>query len=200
MPTPEEQKVLDDKKIADTAAEALRIASELEEKLNRNNTEKPKPGELDREAIRTATGLNDKAIDFVVTASAAASAESNARSARATVKEAKKDFVQYEKDIDKELELYPVEKRGNVEIVEKVYYFIKGKAQDKGGNGSGSRVEIRGGGNPVDQGLGDGGGGGDGGAGSLSKEESYVARKMGLSPEDYSKSKSTTFVHELRDK
>lgn len=189
------------------AAEALRIARELEEKLKNASTNEAANDDVDpaelinspdfKEKAKIATGMTDAQVEFVIKTANVASANANAESALLKVSAKHRDFAQFEKAIAAELKLYPLDKRGNATIIEKLYYVEKGKHAEKNGSreNAGGRPPIRGGG-VTGEGLERGNSGGTG-ADSLDNEERYVARKMGVSEKDYAKSKTTKLINDL---
>ncbi len=193
--------------LEDKANEALKIAKELEEKINSNKKEEVVP-DIDETTLinspdfkakaKELTGMTDAQVDFVVKTAGAASAQGNQRAAVAEVRGRHPDFSKFEEKINNELKQYPPEKRGNPEIIEKLYYVEKGRdAEKNNGRDSGNRPTIRGSG-PSGQGLNhdDSRGGNE----ALSDEEKYVARKMGIPESEYNRSKGTKLIHELADK
>jgi hypothetical protein len=178
------------------AAEALRIAKELEDKLNKApDVTPPVPNSKDyRDRVKAETGMTDAQIDFMENTARAASAGANEAAAMATVKSKHPgDFDKFEKDIREELASYDIARRTDPNLVEKVYHMVKGKAMDK--NPKNPAPPIRGG-NPADTGLDNGGG--SGGPEALDDQERYVARKMGLSEKEYAQAKGTKLIHELK--
>lgn len=215
MPKPGEQDPIEkaiegEEGNVDKAAEALKIAKELEEKLkNQPDPAAEEQPDIDpAELINTAdfkakaketTGMTDAQIEFTIRTAQAAASAGNAKAALAEVKIRHPDFVKFEKAITAELKQYPPDKRGNAVIIEKLYYVEKGKEAEKmpnkGSNGNGSgRQPIRGNGSPTGQGL-DNGNRGE--SNSLDDDERYVARKMGITEKDYAKSKTTKLINDL---
>jgi hypothetical protein len=180
------------------AAEALRIAKELEDKLNRSpesngSTLDPNSPEF-REKLKTETGMTDKQIDFVQSTAIAASANANASAALAELKSKHPDFEKFEKSFMEELKNYPLVKQGDVKLLEKIYYMEKGKAGPVV-TPRNPAAPLRGGG--FDTGLGSNDNGG-GGPETLTDQERYVARRMNVSEKDYARAKTTTLIHELK--
>lgn len=205
---PVEEGVNKDTEEKDKAAEALRIAKELEEKLTKKDPEpepEPEPDIDPGELINTpdfkakakeVTGMTDAQVDFTIKTAQAAAAAGNSKAALAEVKLRHPDFVKYEKAIAAELKRYPPDKRGNTTIIEKLYYVERGKEAEKNMGKqptNGNRQPIRGSG-PTGNGLDSGSRNSDG---TLDDEERYVARKMGISEKDYAKSKATKLINDL---
>jgi hypothetical protein len=204
---PVEEEVKKEGEEVDKAAEALRIAKELEEKLKKPITEEPvdqtdiDPAELLNDPnfkakAKETTGMTDAQVEFTIRTAQAAASAGNAKAALAEVKLRHPDFAKHEKAIMLELKNYPSDKRGNATIIEKLYYVERGKEYEKN-NGTKPAVggmPIRGG-NPTGQGLDNDGG--RGGNGSLTEEERYVAKRMNISEKDYTKSKGTKLINDL---
>lgn len=195
------------KEEVDKAAEALRIAKELEEKLVKKEEPASEidvdPAELlnspDFKAkAKEATGMTDAQVEFTIKTAQAAASAGNAKAAMAEVKLRHPDFNKHEKAIEAELKNYPSDKRGNATIIEKLYYVERGKEAEKNGGRkpvAGGGMPIRGGGSPTGSGFeNDGNRGGDG---ALTDEERYVAKRMNISEKDYAKSKGTKLVNDL---
>lgn len=125
--------------------------------------------------------------------------------------EKKADLDTFRKEIESELSLYPQERR-TPEIMEKVYYFVKGKHADSKPTAtapapasSGSRVAetrvTRGPGySGADPGLPSGGKGEGGGEDlALNDQEKFVASKLGVTEKDYARAREVgRSVRELK--
>lgn len=198
------EKSLEEKDLEAKAAEALKIAKELEDKVKASKPVEEEVPEIDpadilhspefRAKAKEATGMTDAQIDFVVKTAAAASASSNSSTAIEKVAAAHPgDFDRYRAAIEKELQRYPAEKRGNKEIIEKLYYVEKGKDAEKN-NGRSNRPTIRGSSGPTGTGLNgsDGRGGND-----LSDDEHKIAQKYGMTDKEYQDVKGEKQIHKL---
>jgi hypothetical protein len=207
MPPENEQDPIN-KAVGEKADEALRIAKEIEDKLNNPPPPKEEPEpDVDPATLinspdfktkaKETTGMTDAQVDFVIKTANVASANANETAAIAEVRSRHPDFAKHEAAIKAELKQYPLDKRGNQAIVEKLYYVEKGKDAEKnpGRSDNGGRMSLRGSG-PTGQGL-DNGGRGKSGSESLDDEERYVARKMGIKEIDYAKAKTTKLVNDL---
>lgn len=120
--------------------------------------------------------------------------------------EKRQDLDTYRKEIEKELEIYPVDRR-TPDLMEKIYYMVRGKHADSkpvtkekpgvervrvsGGPGySGAELGLSG------SGAGDGSGSADG---ELDDREKFVADKLGVDHAGYAKSKKAgKEIRELR--
>jgi hypothetical protein len=109
-----------------------------------------------------------------------------------------KDIDKYKKEIEAELAIYPQHQR-TPEIMEKIYYFTKGKHADSQPvtppaptpGTPRTRVSSGPGYSGAEPGLPAGGGGEGGGEEeSLNETEKFVAQKMGISEKDYAKSRN----------
>ena len=123
----------------------------------------------------------------------------------------KKDIETYRKEIEEELKLYPPHQQTPA-ILEKIYYFVKGKHADSkpadppkpaaGGGAPGTRVVSGPGYSGNDPGVGGGAGarGGEGGEDKpLNDLEKFVASKLGVSEKDYAKARDVgKTIRELR--
>lgn len=190
------------------AAEALKIAKELQEKLGKSEESAPEPIDIDPATLinspdfkakaKEATGMTDQQIDFVIKTVGVATAGANETAAVAQVKANHPgDFSKFEKAIKEELKGYPPDKRGNAAIIEKLYYVEKGKEAEKGGSkGGNQRPPVRTNSGPTGSGL-ERGSRGDNGSEALDDEERFVARKMGIKDVDYAKAKTTKLINDL---
>jgi hypothetical protein len=186
----------------DPAAEALKILKEIQ-----GNSEK-KPAVAApaaqsysevREKIKTETGWSDAQVDFHMRSINAAGASGRKAEAFLDLDERFKDFKDFKKAINKELETYPAETHGDPVLLEKIYWMEKGKksaaqpATPSRPNAPERRIVA---GYPgFDAGV-------DGGArtpsaGPLVGEEKELARRMGIPEEKWNKSKSSRNIREL---
>lgn len=125
--------------------------------------------------------------------------------------EKKPDLVNYRKEIEAELENYPQERR-SPQLMEKIYYFVKGKHADSkpapapnapNPKVAGSRVSSGPGYSGTEPGLPAGGVSRDEGGPpqeeALDDREKFMADKLGISEKDYAKSRNAgREIRELR--
>jgi hypothetical protein len=119
--------------------------------------------------------------------------------------EKKSDLDNFRSDIEKELAIYPQERR-TPELMEKIYYMVKGqKADSKPAGGSPStrveRTRVSGGPgyNGADPGVGGTGDGGKSPEEDLDDKEKFVADKLGVGYKEYAQSKKVgREIRELR--
>lgn len=198
------EKSLEEKDLESKAAEALKIAKELEDKVRASKPVEEEVPDVDpadllhspefRAKAKEATGMTDAQIDFVVKTAAAASANSNSSTAIEKVAAAHPaDFGRYRTAIEKELQKYPAEKRGNKEIIEKLYYVEKGKDSEKNNGRNNSRSNIRSNG-PTNTGLNNDD---NNHTSELSDDERRVARKYGMSDKEYQDVKGEKQIDKL---
>lgn len=158
-----------------------------------------------REKIKAETGFTDAQVDFHLRTTAAAAASGRKYEIFTDMEDKHKDFKDFRKAINKELEAYPPEQHGDPVLIEKIYFMEKGKAGSKapppggaprGGNANeAGRQRVAAGYNGFEP-----SGGGDGGGGSsvLVGEEKELARNMGISEAAWNKAKASRAVKDLK--
>lgn len=113
--------------------------------------------------------------------------------------EKKSDIETFRKEIEAELAIYPQERR-TPEIMEKIYFFVKGKHADSQpakkpepapGGVADTRISRGPGYTGSEPNLGGGGSGETPSEEKLSETEEFVAKKLGVSVKDYARAKKS---------
>lgn len=192
--------------------EVLDITRQVRDKLSETEPAKGLSSADLREQIKEQTGMTDSQIDFTLNtannAALNAAGPAMAELAIANMYRDKPDFKEFEKDVRDELEKYPLAKRGDKELIEKIYFMSKGKRMSTTSTSKSTNHRPE---NPrgavnkrivSDGGISDRdlGGADNGRADSkeLTQAEKTVARKMGLSEKEYARAKNETIIANLK--
>jgi len=206
----QEIKTIDEGNLPDPVMDVLKDIKDKVEKMEKPAEETPKSvptadaWQRAREEERKALGFTEEQMQAHERTVARISAPVVEQSAWSKI-EKKADIENYRKEIEEELKLYPPERR-NGEMLEKIYYFVKGKHADSKPRETPrtttvERTRVSGG--PgytgADQGLAGGGEGAPSGEADLSDQEKFVADKLGVGHKDYLQAKKVgKEIRELR--
>lgn len=197
----------------DPNAQALEILKGIEATL-KNGGAAPKKGDPApvatfseyRDKVKAETGWTDAQVDFHIKSLGEVQGEVMGKLHMNDLREKhKEDFDKLRPAIDEELKRYPPAMKGDVALIENIYFMVKGKnmsgtpippaakppVPNKGGAGAPTRRIVSDFPNP-DPGLDGGAGGGEGKV--LSDQEKQLARGMGISEADWDKAKQSQII------
>lgn len=190
-------------------AETNRIIKDVQEKLSKTPGQQTPDQNQVREMIKQKTGLSNEGIEWVmnlnreVVSSAVAPLQEKLAWSDLKSSKASTHFpinAEIEKEMKEELKAYPVDKRGDPVLLDKVYLLAIGKIhtsrkpdQTQENPVIGRRIVTN---NPNPAGSNSGGSNksNNSSVSKLSDQEKTIARKMGVSEADYAKYKQSPII------
>jgi hypothetical protein len=189
--------------------EVTKVLEEIKVNLEKNNAPKEDPVAKaptyadQRAGLQKRLGFTDEQMAAHEEMLLRSQAPVIERTAWASV-EKKADIDTYRSEMEKELSIYPQERR-TPELMDKIYYYVRGKhseSKPKDEPKKGPTVETRISRGPGYDGMSPGTGGREEAAATnedLDDREKFVAAKMGISEKDYAKSRNAgRAIRELR--
>lgn len=208
MPKPEDGEQKDDK--GSLPEEVTKVLEEIKVTLEKNNTPKEEPASKaptyadQRASLQKRMGFSDEQMAAHEEMLLRSQAPVIERTAWSSV-EKRADIDTYRPEMEKELAIYPQERR-TPELMDKIYYYVKGKhveSKPKEDPKKGPTVETKISRGPGYDGMSPGSGSGREEAPAASEElddrEKFVASKLGITDKDYAKSRNAgRAIRELR--